>query len=333
MNRKTLDKIVCTYCSTKLTLNEFDGNDKKLMDSVLTCSECGAWFPISAGIGNMLPEHFTDKKKREEFVNKWKFQPPEREITDDEMPEAEKMKQINFYNEDSDEYDENMESTPFWKANDWNCINEWLPKIKPGQLMLDIGCGTGRASIPFAREGVNVIGFDISEGMVTWAREKSIELGLEDCTDYLVGDAENPPFQDEAFDHVIVFGVLHHVPEPIKVLKNIRRLLKSTGYYFGHENNKTVFRPLFDLSMKIFKLWNEEAGNHPLISQQELRDWSLKAGLNVESTTSVFIPPQIFNLIGEKNAKHLLVLSDSICNSIPVLKGNGGVLKIEGKPL
>jgi uncharacterized protein YbaR (Trm112 family) len=42
MYKKTLDKIVCSYCRPKLTLNGFNG------------------FPISAGIGNMLPEHFTE---------------------------------------------------------------------------------------------------------------------------------------------------------------------------------------------------------------------------------------------------------------------------------
>jgi 2-polyprenyl-3-methyl-5-hydroxy-6-metoxy-1,4-benzoquinol methylase/uncharacterized protein YbaR (Trm112 family) len=333
MKQTTIDIIACTDCNSQLTLKEFSKNDKELLEGVFTCKTCGSWFPVTDGIGNMLPEHLASKKAREEFVKKWSFKAPKKKARKNEMSDADKMKQINFYNEDCDEYDENLESTPFWKSNDWNCIKRWVAKTKTGDQMLDIGCGTGRASFPFARRGVNVIGFDISEGMIKEAREKAIKLGIHENMDYLIGDAENPPFKEGCFDQVIVFGVLHHVPAPIKVLGSISKMLKPNGRYFGHENNKSKLRWIFDLSMKFYKLWNEEAGNHPLIAQDELREWGAKAGLKITSITSVYLPPHLYNLVGYRNAKSLMVLSDNICNSLPFIKGNGGALIIEGRKI
>ena len=72
-----------------------------------------------------------------------------------------------------------MENTPFWRANDWNCLKDWLPEITKNQILLDVGCGTGRASIPFAQNGVKVIGLDISEQMVVRAKNKSKKMGLK----------------------------------------------------------------------------------------------------------------------------------------------------------
>ena len=315
MKKATLTVTVCSYCKNQLLLEEFNSDrnsDLTLTDGVLSCTQCDAWFPVAEGIANFLPEHLANKTKRSEFLKKWGFNPRTRTSNMDQSSESDKRKQIDFFNADTDEYDENMESTPFWKANDWNCLKNWLPKTKSEDLILDIGCGTGRASLAFAQKGSTVVGLDISEEMVKKARDKSRDLSLQDQTDYLVGDAENPPFANNSFDAVIAFGVLHHVPRPQDLLREISRLLKPDGYYFGHENNKTMLRPLFDLAMKISKLWDEEAGNHPLISQKELDQWSKCAGMEVKSKTSVFLPPHIFNFVGESNAKRLISFSDKL---------------------
>lgn len=332
MKKNILPSIVCTYCKGQLALKEFNRTTKtEISYAVLSCSKCGAWFPIEDGIANFLPEHLSNRTKREEFARKWEIKETTRSSRIDQSSESEKRKQIDFFNADTEEYDENMESTPFWKANDWNCLKNWLPKTSSEELILDLGCGTGRASLPFAKQGSTVIGLDISEEMVKKARDKSFAQGLQEHTDYLVGDAENPPFTSRSFNVVIAFGVLHHVPKPQDVLKEISRLMKPGGYYFGHENNQTILRPLFDLTMKISKLWDEEAGNHPLISTKNLKKWSKEANMKVNYKTSVFLPPHLFNLVGESNAKKLISISDSIAQLIPFLKDQGGVLIIEGR--
>ena len=328
MKEFTAKLIICPECKGKVTLKILSQSEE-IEEAIFTCNKCSSWYPVSNGIANMLPEHLSDKKTRKEFKEKWKLN---LEIKENQKLEADKQKQIDFYNEDVEHYDENLESTPFWQANDWNCIKTWLPKTEKGQLMIDMGCGTGRASFPFAKKGVNVIGYDISVGMVTRAKAKAKKLGLEKNMDFLVGDGDNPPFKKRSFDFCIVFGVLHHVPEPRTVLKSIRNMLKDDGLYFGHENNKSKVRFLFDLSMKIFKLWNEEAGNHPLISEDEIKKWGLEADLIIKPKTSVFLPPHLYNLVGHKGAKKLISYSDAFFQMIPFYKHQGGALIIEGKP-
>jgi ubiquinone biosynthesis O-methyltransferase len=196
---------------------------------------------------------------------------------------------------------------------------------------LDVGCGSGRASIPFARNGVKVIGLDISEQMVLRAKEKSKKQGLTDYIDYIIGDSENLPFKNNSFDAVIAFGVLYHVPTPQKMLDQMSKVLKREGIYFGHENNKTILRPIFDFLMCISRLWVEEAGNHPLISKSELKNWANKVDLDIKIKSSVFFPPHLYNLLGFENAKKFIAFSDKILNRIQLTKNMGGVLIIQGK--
>ena len=109
------------------------------------------------------------------------------------------------------------------------------------------------------------------------------------------------------------------------------RVLKSEGIYFGHENNKTILRPIFDFFMCISRLWIEEAGNHPLISKSELTKWANKVNLDIKIKSSVFFPPHFYNLLGFENAKKLIAFSDNLLNRIPLVKNMGGILIIQGK--
>lgn len=68
--------------------------------------------------------------------------------------------------------------------------------------ILDIGCGTGRHAIELARRGYRVTGFDLSEGQIRLAREKTAAAGV--AVDYLCHDATEPHFLAE-FDAAILF--------------------------------------------------------------------------------------------------------------------------------
>ncbi|MEC7173575.1 MAG: class I SAM-dependent methyltransferase [Bacteroidota bacterium] len=332
MNREIVHLFECSYCSKKYQLQEFeiDENDK-LKEGVFSCNSCNLWYPISNGIADFLPYGLSNNEKKEFFSKKWNIDPEPFASHEDSEVIADKKKQIEFFNEDTHIYDDNMECTPFWKANDWNCLKDWLYELVPEHTLLDVGCGTGRASTPFAKNGVKVIGLDISEEMVIRAKRKSESLGLIDNTDYVVGDSENLPFATNSFDAVLAFGVLHHVPSPQRMLQQMSRVLKNNGFYFGHENNKTVFRPLFDLLMKFSRLWIEEAGNHPLISISELKKWSVNADINMSIKSSVFLPPHLLNFLNFSTAKKVIYFSDKFLNLIPFIRNNGGVLVIKGR--
>lgn len=68
-----------------------------------------------------------------------------------------------------------------------------LLQLRPGQTVLDVGCGTGRHSVELARRGLTVTGLDISEGMLAQARARADSAGVDvrwvqaDATDFDLG--------------------------------------------------------------------------------------------------------------------------------------------------
>ena len=332
MNKETLDLFACEKCSNDFHIEVYEkDSDNSISEGIIRCKLCNLWYPIYDGIANFLPSHLADKSRRDSFRIKWQINFEDTTVATDCDSSKDKKLQIEFFDADTHIYDENMENTPFWKANDWNCLKEWLPMLGKGDLLLDVGCGSGRASLPFAQNGIKVIGLDISEQMVLRAKHKSQKLGLENLTDYVVGDSENLPLRQNSFDAVLAFGVLHHVPTPQKMLQQMSKVLKIEGMYFGHENNKTILRPIFDFLMCISRLWVEEAGNHPLISKSELSNWAKQVDLDVKIKSSVFFPPHLYNLLGDEKAKKLITFSDNLLSRIPFVKDLGGILVIKGR--
>ena len=93
--------------------------------------------------------------------------------------------------------------------------------------ILEIGIGTGK-SIEYYNKEAKVVGIDLSEKMLEKAKEKLSKSDVE----YIVlkqGDVENLEFKDNTFDYVVTSCVFCSVPNPIKGLKEIKRVLKPTG--------------------------------------------------------------------------------------------------------
>ncbi len=93
-----------------------------------------------------------------------------------------------------------------------------------GEWLLDIGIGTG-LSLDFYPPELNVVGLDISEGMLSRANERIGEMGLERAR-LTLADAMHLPFDDDSFDHILVSHVITVVSDPVQLINEIRRVGK-----------------------------------------------------------------------------------------------------------
>jgi ubiquinone/menaquinone biosynthesis C-methylase UbiE len=103
--------------------------------------------------------------------------------------------------------------------------------IKPGDSVLDVGCGTGEVTLlakTRAKE-VKVYGIDPAPEMIAVARSKAARKKLD--IDFRVGVIEALPFADSSIDVVTSSLMMHHLPEELKVrgLAEIYRVLKPGG--------------------------------------------------------------------------------------------------------
>lgn len=108
--------------------------------------------------------------------------------------------------------------------------------------VLEIGCGNGYGGYLLNQFGPkNYVGVDVMEEQIEIARRNHPQY------DFLVQDAADlSQFSDASRDVVVIFGVLHHIPEWRKVLDEIHRLLRPNGRLFLEEPRGLDVR-FFDL--------------------------------------------------------------------------------------
>ncbi len=99
--------------------------------------------------------------------------------------------------------------------------------VQAGQRVLEVGVGTG-LSLPYYPEDCHVTGIDISEAMLHQARERA-ELLNRPRIDLRLMDARELSYPDATFDHVLAPYVISVVPQPDKVMAEIRRVCKPGG--------------------------------------------------------------------------------------------------------
>jgi len=110
-------------------------------------------------------------------------------------------------------------------------IDELLRVVRPGVRALEIGCGSGWLSLALARHGALVDGIDVSDEAIAVARShyESVKDEVSGRVRYRVADLGSLELPEATYDVVVAKGILHHLPEPGRVLEGAFRSLVPGG--------------------------------------------------------------------------------------------------------
>ena len=102
------------------------------------------------------------------------------------------------------------------------------------QEVLEIGVGAGADFLGWVRAGAHATGVDLTEAAIELTREHlEARADGREARELRVADAENLPFEDECFDLVYSWGVLHHSPDTERAFREVRRVLRPGGCFRG----------------------------------------------------------------------------------------------------
>jgi 2-polyprenyl-3-methyl-5-hydroxy-6-metoxy-1,4-benzoquinol methylase len=104
--------------------------------------------------------------------------------------------------------------------------------INKNKKALELGCGAGNLASLLHEKGLSIIASDIAQAATDHARQ------LYPHIEFRTHSAEKLPYEDNAFDLVLSFDVLEHLPNVNKHLSEVRRVLKNDGYYLFQTPNK-----------------------------------------------------------------------------------------------
>jgi ubiquinone/menaquinone biosynthesis C-methylase UbiE len=119
-------------------------------------------------------------------------------------------------------------------ANPWVTDEERINRLvaaaclKGTERVLDIATGPGYIAEAFAHSAREVIGVDLTEAMLSIARERTEQRSVANVS-FRIGDAQNLPFELEEFELVVSRLALHHVQNPLEVLREMTRVLRHGG--------------------------------------------------------------------------------------------------------
>jgi len=223
----------------------------------------------------------------------------------------------NMFDAISENYDDLNRVISFgidvkWRKKVIQLIGENNPK-----KILDIATGTGDLAIMMAKlNPEEIVGLDISAGMLSVGEEKIAERNLSKLIKMVLGDSEKIPFLDNYFDAITVSFGVRNFENLDKGLKEILRVLKPGGTFVVLETavpTKTPYKQGYQIHSK-FVL--------PLVGKLFSKDKTAYSYLSESANAFPF--GKAFNNILEKNGF-------SNCEDIPVTFGVASIYKATKK--
>jgi ubiquinone/menaquinone biosynthesis C-methylase UbiE len=104
--------------------------------------------------------------------------------------------------------------------------------LKPGDKVLEIGCGIGTVVFELSQKGYDATGTDISGEAIAYGQKKYGDIHLE------VQAAETLPYEDGSFDVVLSFDLFEHIARIDRHVSEVGRVLRPGGYYLFQTPNR-----------------------------------------------------------------------------------------------
>ena len=222
-------------------------------------------------------------------------------------------------------------------------MSQLIELAPPRGSVLDAGCGTG-AFLEFLRRNArwdgHYVGIDVSRGMLDHAaRRLGLASGDGSALVHLAqADACRLPFADDSFDVVYARALLHHLPDPIAGIREIRRVLKPGGVAAFLDPNKTI---ISELPRRLAQRTEHFDDDHKNFRAAELERW-VSDSLSVSAVR--FFGYVAYPLLGFPDLIDFdrlrigrlagpLIRLDRLLGTIPLVRGFGwGVMIAASKP-
>ena len=194
MRAKLIEVLACPKCAGDLTCAATREAGGEIEEGRLTCSGCGAAYPVTNGIPRFVePDNYAAS-----FGYQW-----------------------NLFRR------EQLDSANGTDLSARRLFSEtgWTPDWMAGRWILDAGCGAGRFLDVAAKTGAEVVGLDISSAIDA----SKASLAGRSNVHFVQASIYEPPFRAGAFDGCYCIGVVQHTPDPQRAMAALPRVLRAGG--------------------------------------------------------------------------------------------------------
>lgn len=169
-----------------------------------------------------------------------------------------------------------------------------LPRLKPGLSLLDVGCGPGTITLDLAARlnPGRVTAVEVTADALELTRAEAARQGVDNI-DFAVADVHALDFPDDSFDIVHAHQVLQHVADPVRALREMRRVTKPGGIVAARDSDYAAFTwfpavPELDEWLALYRKVARSNGGEPDAGRR-LLSWARAAGFtDVEAGASTW---------------------------------------------